>query len=325
MSLEQMKVFNEYYMPAAMETLAQRVDLFNDASGGAILLTTEGFTGDFLQRSFWKGLSAPARVNRYAANSDVTAIDLAQEQENRVKIAGRVGPLRYEPSQMTWLQKPTGEAIEVVSSHLADLFMSDQLNTGLLAAVAAFSKTNKTYLDVSATETVNYTAFNATHALFGDRSLNLIATVMDGAAYHELIAQNLKSEYTQLFAAGNVRVVDILGKRVIVTDSPALRDAAEEKVNVLHLANAGIIVSDGGDAISNIDTSNGKERIETTLQIDYTFGLGMRGWSWNAAMKSPTDAQLGNKANWTQAATDVKHTAGVMTICAAKTPVVGGG
>ena len=35
MSLSQMQVFNKYFMPATIETLAQLVDKFNAASGGA--------------------------------------------------------------------------------------------------------------------------------------------------------------------------------------------------------------------------------------------------------------------------------------------------
>ena len=46
MALSQMQVFNEYIMPATIETLGQMVEKFNAASGGAITLTTEGFTGD---------------------------------------------------------------------------------------------------------------------------------------------------------------------------------------------------------------------------------------------------------------------------------------
>ena len=51
MSLSQMQVFNEYIMPATIETLAQMVNKFNQASNGAIRLTTKGFDGDFLQES----------------------------------------------------------------------------------------------------------------------------------------------------------------------------------------------------------------------------------------------------------------------------------
>ena len=55
MSLTQMQVFNEYIMPATIETLAVMVEKFNAASNGAIRLTTEGFDGDFYQESVQRG------------------------------------------------------------------------------------------------------------------------------------------------------------------------------------------------------------------------------------------------------------------------------
>ena len=57
MSLSQMQVFNEYIMPATIESLAQMVNQFNASSNGAIRLTTEGFTGDFLQESFFAAIT----------------------------------------------------------------------------------------------------------------------------------------------------------------------------------------------------------------------------------------------------------------------------
>jgi lambda family phage tail tape measure protein len=58
MSLSQMQVFNEYVMPATIETLDQMLVAFNAASRGAILLSPDGFTGDFLQESFFQTLAA---------------------------------------------------------------------------------------------------------------------------------------------------------------------------------------------------------------------------------------------------------------------------
>ena len=63
MALSDMKVFNEYVMPATIETLGQMVEKFNGESGGAIRLTTEGFDGDFYQESFFAAIhSAQRRV-----------------------------------------------------------------------------------------------------------------------------------------------------------------------------------------------------------------------------------------------------------------------
>lgn len=317
MSLSQMQVFNEFIMPATIETLGQMVEKFNGASNGAIRLTTEGFTGDFLQESFFAAIhSAQRRVDRYAAQASASATDLTQLKHSTVKVAGGFGPIRYEPSQMTWLEKPTTEGIEVASRNFAEALMKDQLNTAIAALVAAISNQAAATNDVSATAGINYVTMNGAHAKFGDRSGELVAQIMTGAVYHKLIGANLTNT-PQLFQAQGVRVVDILGKAVIVTDAPGLYLAGTpNKDFVLSLAPDAAIVSDGSDVISNIETKNGQTRIETTMQVDYTFGLGLKGYTWNetAGGKSPTDAELATGSNWTKVATDIKHTAGVITI-----------
>lgn len=323
MSLSQMQVFNKYIMPATIETLAQMVEKFNGASGGAIRLTTEGFEGDFLQESFYAAIhSARRRVDRYATNADATPTDLTQLKHSSVKVAGGFGPVRFEPSQMTWLNKPTAEGVEVASRNFAEALLQDQLNTSIAALVAAIGNQGAaTTVDVSATKKADYVAVNDSHALFGDHSPLLVAQIMDGVSYHGFIGQNLTNGET-LFQAGNVRVVDILGRTVVVTDAPALYSAAivdpatPAKRRVLSLAANAAVVHDSRDIISNIETSNGKERIETTLQIDYTFGLGLKGYTWDEANggKSPTDAELATGSNWDKVASSIKHTAGVMAI-----------
>ncbi|WP_319061310.1 major capsid protein [Pseudomonas aeruginosa] len=323
MALSDMEVFNTYFMPATVETLSQMVERFNAASGGAILLTTDGFDGDFLQTSFYAGLAgARRRVNRYGTNDTVTPVDLTQLKHNTVKVAGGFGPVRYEPSQMTWLRKPTAEGVEVASRYFAESLLQDQLNTAVAALVAAISNQGAaTTVDVSGTKKVDYIAVNDSHALFGDHSSQLIAQVMDGAQFHTFIGQNLTNAQ-QLFQSNGVRVVDILGRLIVVTDAPALYTpavtdpAAPAKRRVLSLTQGAATVHDARDLISNIETSNGKERIETTLQIDYSFGVGLRGYAWDVANSgaSPDDAALSTGANWDKVATSVKHTAGVLAV-----------
>ena len=317
MSLSQMQVFNEYIMPATIETLGQMVEKFNAASNGSIRLTTDGFDGDFLQESFFQAIhTAQRRVNRYAANNAQAATDLTQLKHSSVKIAGGFGPIRFEPSQLTWLNKPTAEGIEVASRNFAEALMADQLNTAILALRSAIANQVTVTNDVSATAGVTYAGMNNAHAKFGDRSSDIVANVMTGAVYHKFIGQNLTNT-SQLFQAGNVRVIDILGKAVVVTDAPALYVAGfPNKEYVLGLAAGAAIVHDAGDLISNIDTVNGKERIETTMQVDYTFGLGLKGYTWDEVNggKSPSNAAIGTGSNWDKVASDIKHTAGVVLI-----------
>jgi hypothetical protein len=319
MSLSQMQVFNEYVMPATIETLGQMVDKFNTASNGAIRLTTAGFDGDFLQESFFAAIhSAQRRVDRYAAQGAASATDLTQLEHSTVKVAGGFGPIRFEPSQLTWLNKPTAEGIEVASRNFAEALMRDQLNTAIAALVAAIANQADATNDITAgtNAVVTYNTINDAHAKFGDRSMDIVANVMTGSMYHKLIGQNLTNS-TRLFVAQGVNVVDILGKAVVVTDAPSLVvSGSPGSDRVLGLVAGAATVSDGGDIISNIETSNGQTRIETTMQVDYTFALGLKGYAWDEANggKSPTDAELATGSNWDKVATDIKNTAGVIAI-----------
>src|SRR5690606_29597341 len=115
-------------------------------------------------------------------------------------------------------------------------------------------------------------------------------------------------------------VVDILGRPSVVTDAPALFTAAAgedpAKRRVLGLTPGAAIVRDPRNLVTNIETSNGKERIETTLQIDYDFSLGIKGYAWDTANggKSPTDAEISTGTNWDLVVDSVKHSAGVLAV-----------
>lgn len=315
--LSNMVVFNQTLRQTVIETVAQMVDKFNAASNGAILLTGDGFEGDFFETNFYSSLhAAQRRVDRYAANGAQASTALAQLQENQVKIAGGFGPIEFEPGQMTWINASEAEAIEVISRNLAEAILQDELNTAIAALVAAIENVAGLTNDVSATAAITYTAMNGAHALFGDRSMSLIAQVMTGSVYHRLIGDNLTNT-PQLFQAQNVLIVDILGKPVIVTDAPALYEAGvPNKEKVLSLVSGAAMVSTNNDVITNVETTNGNERIETTMQADYTFGLGLKGFSWDETNggKSPLDAEIATGTNWDQIVTSIKDTAGVITI-----------
>ena len=317
MSLSNMQVFSKYYQPAIIETLAYMVDKFNGASAGAIRLTTEGFDGDFIQNSFYSALhSAQRRVDRYASNAATSATSLAQTKDSGVKIAGGFGPILFEPSQLGWLQKPTGEAIAAISQNFAEAMLKDQLYSAIAALVAAIANQSTATNDVSATAGISYTAINSAHAKFGDHSGSIVANVMTGEVFHKLIGLYLTNAQN-LFQMNNVTVVDVLGKAIVVTDAPALYvSGTPNKQYVLGLVDSAALVYDGGDIVTNIETSNGKERIETTFQADYTFGLALKGYTWDVTNggKSPTDAEIATGSNWDKTATSIKHTAGVVAI-----------
>jgi hypothetical protein len=320
MALSNMAVFNDYLQGTTIETLAQMVEKFNAASRGAIQMTTEGFDGDFFQQSMWASIhSAVRRVDRYATNTTASATPLSQLQMNTVKVAGGFGPILFEPSQLTWIQKNPTEALEVISRNFAEAMMQDMLNSAIGAAVAAIGGEGTATSFDAGTGPLTYRDMNRAHAKFGDMSSLIVANVIDGVTYHDLIDQNLQNTQRLFFAQG-IQVVDILGRVVVVTDAPALRTSGTgAETRALGLVAGGIVVHNIGDLVMNTDITNGKERIETTWQADYAYGLGLKGYSWDTSTggKSPVDADLVNASAWDKTATSIKNTAGVLAYATA--------
>jgi hypothetical protein len=234
-----------------------------------------------------------------------------------VKVGGGFGPVLFEPSQLSWMERDPGEAVMVIAEGFANALLADQLNTALLAAVAAVENQAALVNDISGTPAaISQVALNNSHRKFGDRSGMLMVDVMTGDVHHRLIGEALANS-SDIFQSGNVMVVDILGKRHIVTDSPALFEAGTpNKDKVLSVVNGGIIVDNAADIITNLETKNGKERIETTWQADYSFGLRLKGYAWDTANggPSPVDADLGTGTNWDKAVTSDKHTLGTLAV-----------
>lgn len=317
MALINMQVFVDNARELVFEKLGQQIEKFNAASNNTLQLSSDGFSGDFFERSFYNSLAASRRrVDRYAANSAVSATALAQSKAVEVKVAGGFGPIIFEPSQMAWISSNPAEALNVISNSMTEAILQDQINSAIAALVAAISNQAAAKNDVSGSSAVTQIALNNTDAKFGDSSSLLVARIMRGATYHKLIGQNLVNAST-LFNSGNVTVVDVLGKPVVVTDAPSLYVAGTpNKEIVLTLVSGAIVIGGTSDLITNVDTTNGKERIETTFQGDYTFTMKMLGYSWDTANggKSPTDAEIATGTNWDLFVTDIKHSAGVITI-----------
>lgn len=313
--LSNMVVFNDDLRTATMETLGQQIEQFNGASNGALMLSSEGFRGDFFEESFVNALySAQRRVNMYGANSAATPTDYSEDQLNGVKVAGGFGPIRMEPAQFQWMQTNEDEAIANISLAMSTAILQDELNTAIACLVAAIENQGaSTVVDVSGGSQIDQSALNASHALFGDKSKLLTTQIMTGVQYHNLIGQNLTNA-TQLFQAEGVLVTDILGKISVITDAPALTATGKQKV--LSLTSGSARISDGGGFTSNVDVRNGNQRIEATMQADYNFMAKLKGYSWDEVNggKSPDDATLATGSNWDLAYDEIKNTAGVLTI-----------
>lgn len=317
MSLANMQVYDTEIYTTTIELLGQKLEAFNAASGGAIVLNTNAWQGNYTKNAFFQSLAgAQRRVNRDDANSAQAGTALAQGEFGGVKVAGGFGPITFEPSQMSWLLRSPSEAIMVISEGFADALLADQLNTAVGAAVAAVENIAALVNDVSATDGMSQVALNKGHYKFGDMSGMLVCDIMHSSGSESLTTKALENG-ERLFVSSNVTVISILGKIIVVSDIPALYVAGTpNKTKVLSVTAGGVIVDNASDIITNMETSNGQKRIETTWQADYSFGLQLKGYKWDEANggSSPDDAALFTGTNWDKAVSSNKHTLGTLTV-----------
>lgn len=318
MAISDMAVFNDFAYSTITETVAQQVDKFNTASRGTIVLRNKGNVGDFAYKASFAEISSLMRRRDIYATGAISTSPLAMLSEASVKIAGGTREVLFDPAQFSWIQQNPELAGVVIGEQVAKGIMQDMLNTGIKAMRAATVNVGATAsYTVPASGTLTLNGLNKGAALFGDQAQDIRAWVMHSKPLHDLYDAALTNT-AQLWQFGNVQVrEDGFGRVFIVTDSPSLYGAVSSPdvtdYYALGLVENAILVDDNGDFFANLETTNGDENINRSWQGEYTFNLGLKGYTWDTGNggKSPTDAEIGTGTNWDQTATSIKNTAGV--------------
>ncbi|UTD55954.1 major capsid protein [Halomonas sp. MS1] len=316
MALADMKVFNDFMYSAATETIRQQIELFNSATNGAMRLSQSGNVGDFAQEASYKAIGGLMRRRNAYGSGTVTPTKLEQLTHIAVKIAGGTAPVEFEPQQFSWIQRNPEEAGVVIGEQVARGVIADEVNTAILALQTALSGNTDIVHDATAAA-LTLNALNKGASKFGDRMMDIMVWVLHSKAMTDVFDGALTNS-NQLFEFGSVRVTqDGFGRRFVMTDAPALFEAdgggaGVDHYHTLGLSEGAAMVEDNGDYYATVEEKTGNENIERVFQAEYTFNLGLKGYAWNTAVKSPTDAAIGTGGNWSKIATDNKSTAGVL-------------
>lgn len=316
MSLANFEVFSDFVYGTANETIGQEVSKFNEASNGALVLRSKANLGDYDDEVKWKKIAGLVRRRNAYGSGAVSAVNIEQLLNSSVKVAGGTPPVNIDPSDYRWIQKDPEEAGVVIGQQLAEDTLADMLNTGLAAYVAALTNVGASVIyDHTPTGQLSLAAMNSGAAKFGDRSQSIAAWIMHSTQAHAVYGQSIANA-DRLFDFGTVQIMnDGFGRPFIITDSPSLITSGTPDVyHTCGLVAGGLVVEQNDDFDSNIETSNGGENIARTYQAEWTYNLGMKGYTWDKANggASPNDAALATGSNWDQTATSIKDTAGVL-------------
>ena len=321
MALSDLAVYSEYAYSAFSETLRQQVDLFNTATGGAIMLQSAAHQGDFSDVAFFAKVTGGLVRRRNAYGSGTVAEKVLKHLvDTSVKVAAGTPPVRLDPGQFRWIQQNPEVAGAAMGQQLAVDTMADMLNVGLGSVYSALSQVSEVVYDATANTNAadklpTWNNLNNGQAKFGDQSSQIAAWIMHSTPMHKLYGSNLTNG-ERLFTYGTVNVVrDPFGKLLVMTDSPNLFAAGTPNVyHILGLVPGGVLIGQNNDFDANEETKNGDENIIRTYQAEWSYNIGVKGFAWDKANggKSPTDAALFTSTNWDKYATSHKYLAGVV-------------
>lgn len=324
MALSDLTVYSEYVYDSMTEILRQQIELFNAASGGAIVLGADSVQGDFSDKVFWAKISGLVRRRNAYGTGAVSEKVMTDLVDTMVKVASGTPPVRLDPGQFNWIKKNPEEAGAMMGQQLALDNLADMLNTALGAGYAALGQiaaVNTSIMTATApADLLSFGALNTAQAKFGDAAGSIVAWVMHSKPLFDLYGKSLTNS-ERLFVYGNVNVSrDPFGKLLIATDSPqlAFTDTVPEPdvpgYAILGLVPGALMITQNPDFYANEDTSNGDENITKTYQAEWSWNLGIKGFAWDKGNggKSPANAALFLATNWDRIATSDKDLAGVV-------------
>lgn len=302
MALGDFQEFTDYAYQAFTSTLQQKVALFNEASRGAIVLESMAFTGDYKQKSAFENLSSLVGNRDPSATTAATEHALAELLQVDVKVGWGIPNISYTNTAFDWTNRDPAEAGTLFGDAVAEGAMAYQLNSAIAAAVAALDDADITY-DGTAGK-ASLISLNRGAAKFGDRQSAITAWVMHSDSMNKIWENGLINS-ERLFQFGSVQIVtDQAGRPLIMTDSDALHfdNGGTENYYQLGLVAGGMMVQDQGDLRSYNVTDLSEENAKQLLKSEGSFGVGIKGYSWNTSVTKPDDAALALPSNWTRVA-----------------------
>ena len=321
------RIFNDEFYGAENEILEQFANAFNGGSQGALQLIRADKLGHFEEEAFFTSLGSSLVSRRDLTTiTAATHLGLASDTWKSPKVNRKIGPVSNTLDSLKKIASSEEMFSFKLGQQVAKAKQLDFLNTILTCGVTCGLKQTSGGPSGNGTVISHTTAGNTLRisylieamAAMGDAQ-NLVAWVMRSPGYYALMGEQAGNITDRLAGATIYEgTVGTLGLPVIVTDSPALVNAAgigvgDDSNYTLGLTAGALTVSESEPSTVLADIPLGNENLFVTIQGEYAFNCSVKGYSYTNTTENPTDAALGTGGNWTNKMDDQKST-GVIVI-----------
>ncbi len=313
------QIYEPEFYGGQVEVYAQNLGLFGSGSNGAVVMESRLVQGDFEKESFNENLVDVITRRDLDSVAPVDDTAMTQGEEVGVKINKKAGPIAHTKNAWRKIGSTPQEMSFVLGQMLAVAKLRVQVNTAVLAIVAALEGQSDLIYDGSA-GTLTHGVLNSGNALMGDASGRIIAYVMHSKPWHDLIGQAITDKIVDVASiAIHNGITATLGRPVIVLDVPALFDAngtATDTYNTIALVAGACEITESEEEDVIFEDVSGKEQIAARFQSEFAFNIRQKGFAWDIANggANPTDGALGTTTNWDKARADDKDLTGVLIV-----------
>jgi hypothetical protein len=316
------KVYQDQFQTGIVETLTQNSNAFNEASQGAIQLSTISRRGDFSQEAFFQVLTGMVSRRDNTSQAAATDQNLTQDEWISVKLNRKIGPVNQSRDSFRKIMMgKTEEEMSFILGQMAGKGMQlDMLNSAVLAARAALAAQGAVSRAVASSGTMKTTALVDGLAAFGDAASQIVCWVMHSKQYYDLVKDQITSNIFGVsnFAVANASPVT-LNRPVLVTDSASLittTGSGSTAVNTyyaLGLTAGGAIVENTEEEELIVQDVTGNENLAVRMQGEFAYNVGIKGFKWDITQgANPTASAMGTGANWKTVRASYKDFAGVV-------------
>lgn len=318
-----MKIYHAEFQTGMVEKVAQFLNVFNEASRGAIVLVPRALKGDYSKEAFFKDVSSLVSRRDTTSVSAATDLALTQDEVISVKLNRKIGPVAQTLDAIKKAGLTEAEASRVFGELAGTRKMKDMLNAALIAVEAAIQGNTAMNLTITgeSTKTASTASLNRTLALFGDNAQEIVCWIMHSKPNFDVVGALISANVTGLTDVASIQggIPALLGRPALVTDGGALTDAngsATDTYNTLGLVQGAVTVEESEEETFATEIVTGLENLVRRWQAEFAFNVKVKGFKWDTANggANPSDATLGTTTNWDQVATDDKHTAGVRLV-----------
>lgn len=286
-----LQVFQRQLRTTTVQLIQQDLNVFNQASNGALVLTSGDTLNDIITEiGFGLIDSLVTDRNQYAPVGTPAQIKVITELlSNRVNGAGKVGPVAISNGLLEKINLNSAQVAADIAAQASQAILKRYVDVGVGAAYGAISsqtggtgKVNAVYTQQAPVAPAlpagsflpTYRDFERAATLFGDARSQIRAWFVSGVAYGQMLSDNVLANADRLFELGNIVVYrDVSGRVIVVTDSdPLINNNA-----VVGLTANGVVVEAG--SVTAMAWAEGlNENIEQYWRQDFTYGVGVKGY-----------------------------------------------